>query len=216
MPLETSNKKIIEICKRLYDHGWLAACDGNVSCRLPQGTIAITPSSKHKAFIDPSELAEVDLENRIISGTPSSERLMHLAIYRKCEKAKAVVHAHPPVSIAWSIAFPTARELPSDCMSELILAVGAIPIVPYSRPGTVEMGNDLLAFLPEHRVLILARHGAVAWGEDLEEAFRGIERLEHTAKILMFAKTLGGISRLPPEEVEFLRGLRAQGDGKTL
>jgi L-fuculose-phosphate aldolase len=93
-------------------------------------------------------------------------------------------------------------------MSELILAVGRLPIVQYARPGTQAMGDNLAPHLPACRVLILARHGALAWGESLEEAYNGLERLEHSAQILAQAMLLGGLTRLPTGEVEALRGLR--------
>src|SRR5581483_2454180 len=125
-------------------------------------------------------------------------RLMHLEVYRSCPKAKAVVHAHPPTAIAWTIAHPEMKMLPSDCMSELILAVGDLPVVPYARPGTLNMGEVLRPYLPGSRVMILARHGALSWGEDLDEAYNGMERLEHTALILKSAWELGGLTALPP------------------
>ncbi|MEK7124727.1 MAG: class II aldolase/adducin family protein, partial [Patescibacteria group bacterium] len=79
-------------------------------------------------FIDPQDLCIVTLDNKILRGNPSGERLMHLAVYRNEPRAKAVVHAHPPTAIAWSIARPQLQFLPSDCMSEVILAVGAIAL----------------------------------------------------------------------------------------
>jgi len=211
----SEKREILEVCQRLHERGWLAACDGNISYRT-DSSIIMTPSGRHKGFIKESDLTEVTIENEVLKGTPSSERLMHLAIYQHCPKAKAVVHAHPPIAIAWTIAQPEMKELPAECISELILAVGAIPVVPYARPGTQDMGNVLLPFIPKHRAMILARHGAVAWGETLEEAYYGIERLEHSAKILFYAKALGGLTMLPPEEVNHLREMRARGTEKIL
>ncbi len=208
-------KAILDVCHRLHVRGWLAACDGNISVR-DGNRVLITPSARHKGFIKTSDLAEVTVDNKILRGTPSSERLMHLAIYKACPKAIAIVHAHPPISIAWSIAHPQLRELPSRCISEVILAVGAIPIVPYARPGTEDMGSVMLPYLPKYRAMILSRHGAVAWGETLEEAYMGIERLEHSAQILMHAQTMGGLTELPENEVRYLEGLRAKGDGRIL
>ena len=190
----------------------LAAADGNVSVRLDESTVLMTPSGVSKAFMKPGEMLRMGLDGTVreTDRQPSSERLMHLAIYQKCAAARAVVHAHPPVATAWSIAHPQLSELPCDAMSELILAVGRVPIVPYARPGTAQMGEALAKFLPECRVLILARHGAIAWGETLEEALFGIERLEHAATILSAAHQLGGVTALPAAEVEALRQLRRQ------
>jgi L-fuculose-phosphate aldolase len=106
--------------------------------------------------------------------------------------------------------------LPSECLSEVILAVGRIPIAAYARPGTQAMGDAISAHLPRCRVMILARHGALAWGEDLDESYNGMERLEHSADILMRAQMLGGLTSLPAAEVAYLRELRGKLGERTL
>lgn len=200
--------EIVEVCRSLNARNFLAAADGNVSVRLSDQEILITPAGLNKSRIEPGQMAVITLDNKIVSGNPSSERLMHLAVYQACPQAKAVVHAHPPTAIAWTIARPELSELPAECMSELILALGRIPVVPYARPGTEEMGKNLLPFLPACRAMILARHGALSWGESLEEAYNGMERIEHSALILKTAQELGGLTMLPAEEVAKLRELR--------
>lgn len=199
---------ICEACRRLHARNLLAAADGNVSVRFPDGRIAITPTGQAKARITAEDMAWLDLDGTVRSGNPSGERLMHLAVYRACPEARVVAHAHPPTAIAWSLARPDLEHLPDDAMPEAILAAGRIPIVPYARPGTAAMGEALLPYLPDHRLLILARHGAVCWGEDLEEAVNGLERLEHLCQTLLSAESLGGAQPLPPEEREALRALR--------
>lgn len=203
-------ESIVAACKRLYNRNCLAAADGNVSYRLSNERILITPSGAAKAFIDPDQMAVMDLEGRIVEGNPSGERLMHLAIYRRCPEAKAVVHAHPPHAIAWSLLAPRLSELPGDVLPEVTLAAGRIPIVPYARPGTAAMGENLNPFLPECRLMILERHGAVAWGESMNEAAGGIERLEHSSQILWLAKTLGTLSKIDEAEFEALAEMRAK------
>jgi L-fuculose-phosphate aldolase len=178
--------------------------------RLADDTVLLTPAGVNKARLLPGSLARVALDGRILEGRPSTERAMHLSVYRACADARVVVHAHPPTAIAWTLARPGLTELPTDALPELILAAGRVPIVPYARPGTEEMGTALRPFLPEHRLLLLARHGALAWGESMEEAVNGIERLEHSALILKAAEELGGLSPLPPLELEALRALRAR------
>lgn len=208
--------KIVSICRKLNQKNYLASADGNVSYRISDRQILITPSGVNKSEMEPSQIALMTSQNQILEGMPSSERLMHLEIFKRCPKAKAVVHAHPPIAIAWTIAQPNLRELPAECMSELILAVGRIPIIPYARPGTAEMGEALASYLPQHRVMILARHGALSWGEDLDEAYNGMERLEHSAQILKAALELGGLSSLPTEEVTILREMRKKLGERTL
>lgn len=211
-----ARETIVEIGRRLHARGWLAAADGNISLRLSSDNILITPSGVHKGYLTVNDICRITIENRILEGKPSSERLMHLAVYKSAPKAVAVVHAHPPVATAWTIAKPELTELPADCISELILAAGRIPFVPYAQPGTQQMGDHLTPFLPDCRLMILARHGALAWGESLMEAYHGIERLEHASVTLAHAQTLGGLTRLPAEEVARLREMREKSDGRTI
>lgn len=201
---------ICDACARLHARNLLAAGDGNVSVRLEDGRIAITPSGVGKARLKPADMAFLAMDGTVLSGRPSSERHMHVTIYRTCPEARSVVHAHPPTAVAWTLARPGLRELPAEALPELILAAGRIPVVPYARPGTEGLGTALLPFLPQHRLLLLASHGAVCWGEDLEEAYLGMERLEHIALILKAAVELGGISPLPASELEALKAARAQ------
>lgn len=203
-------EQMVASCRRLYERNCLASADGNISVRLSDQRILITPSGVAKAFMSPEEMAVIDLEGRVLEGEPSGERLMHLAIYRHCPRAKSVVHAHPPHAIAWSVVEPKIEELPSDVLSEVILATGRIPIVPYARPTTAAMGDHLLPFLPHQRALILERHGAVTWGESLTEATNGLERIEHSAQILWIASCMGSLRKLPKTEVEALQQMRSQ------
>lgn len=208
--------EILEVCRLLHQRNLLAAADGNVSYRLADDYILITSTGKAKAFIEAEDLAVINLEGKIIEGQPSAERLMHLAVYRACPTAKAVVHAHPPNAVAWTIAKPELKELPNECMSELILATGKVPIVPYARPTTNTMGENLKPFLPECKCMILARHGALSWGESIQEAYYGMERMEHSAEILRLAATLGTLSSLPAEEIKVLKTMREQIGNRTL
>lgn len=201
---------LLDAAKRLHGRGLLAAGDGNLSVLLDDGRIAMTPRGVPKAQVRVEELAFLSQDGTVLSGHPSSERAMHLAIYRAVPGARAVVHAHPPTAIAWTLARPDLAELPSDSLPEVILAAGRIPIVPMAIPGTEAMGTALLPFLPAHRLLILARHGGLAWGESIQEAAGGMERLEQVAEILWRAETLGGARPLAPAELAELRALRAK------
>ncbi|MFP5519364.1 MAG: class II aldolase/adducin family protein [Bdellovibrionia bacterium] len=202
------SQQILEVAKRLYARNMLAAADGNISYRISDTEILITPSGISKAFMEPEDMAVITLDNQILKGTPSSERLMHLEVYKKCPHAKCVVHAHPPTAIAWSVARPDLKELPAHSLSEVILATGSIPFVPYARPGQIDMGTVLTPYLPDYRAFILSRHGALTWGESLDEAWRGMERIEHSAQILKTAVELGGLTVLPDEELKALYEMR--------
>lgn len=201
---------IVEACRRLHERNLLAAADGNISCRLPFNRIAITPTGVNKVKLRVEDMAFMQLNGLVIKGKPSSERLMHQAVYRACPEATCVVHAHPPTAIAWSLARPNLAFLPDESLPEVILAAGRIPIVPYARPGTAAMGEALARFLPQFRLMILARHGALCWGETIEDAYNGIERLEHVCQILKSAVELGGLAPLPESELAALRDLRAR------
>jgi L-fuculose-phosphate aldolase len=207
---------IIEVSKELHRKNLLAATDGNISSRLDDGKVLITPSGHSKSRIKPEQMALVDADGSVLDGNPSSELLMHLKVYELCPQAKFVIHAHPPTAVAWSIARPELKELPAECFSEVILALGSIPFVPYARPGTKDMAVNLIPFLPDYRVMILSRHGGLSWGEDLQEALNGIERLEHSCEMLWKAQTLGGINPLPEEELKFLRNKRKEIGPRTL
>jgi L-fuculose-phosphate aldolase len=206
--MEAIKNQMIAVAKALHQKNMLAAADGNISYRVNDDEILITPSGKPKALITPDDIAIINLKNTVLRGNPSSERLMHLAVYERCPKARCVIHAHPATAIAWSIARPDWTELPAGCLSELILAAGRVPIAPYARPGSQSMGDVLKPFLPDSRIIVLARHGAITWGEDLQEALNGMERLEHTATVLMHAAQLGGLTYLPEEEITVLHAMR--------
>lgn len=201
-------EEIITIAARLHQKNMLAAADGNISYRVNKNTVLITPSGVAKAFMNPENMALLTLDNQTLHGKASSEKQMHLEVYKQCPQAKAIVHAHPPTAIAWSIARPDLAFLPAHAVSEVILSCGDIPFVPYARPGTQTMGDNLKNFLPQYRAMILSRHGALTWGESLDEAWRGMERVEHSSEILWKAHVLGGLTFLPDEEVSALKAMR--------
>lgn len=209
-PDAAAREQIIEIGRDLHARNLVAAADGNISIKVAPDHILITPSGRMKAKLLPSDLAVIDGDGRTRAGTPSSEAVLHVAVYRHCPAATCVVHAHPPTAVAWTIARPDLAQLPLDCMSEVIIGVGTIPIVPYARPGSPALAEQLAAYLPQHRVMVLARHGALAWGETAEEAYAGMERIEHAAHILHLAAALGELTPLPADELAALRAIRAR------
>lgn len=203
----------LQTCSRLgrwlHQKNYLAAADGNFSLR-ELDFFWITERGIHKGFTEMSRLARVSLDGKTLDGNPSSEMLLHLRVYEKCPSARCVIHAHPPAAIAWSISHPDLNELPCDSFSEVILALGRIPIAPYARPGGEELARSIVPYLPSHRAIILGRHGALSWGEDFEEALNGIERMEHAAMVLALTMSIGGAKPLPPEEVDWLKRRRAE------
>lgn len=209
-------QSIIETCVTLHQQKMLAAADGNVSYRVSDDEIIITPAGRSKRALTVEDFAAIDVNNQVLVGKPSSEMKMHTTVFKACQSAKVVIHAHPPTAIAWTIAKPELTELPAECFSELILATGGIPIASFARPGTQDVGDVLIPYLPDYKAIILARHGAITWGETFEEALNGMERIEHAADILMRASTIGKLTALPEEEVKALFALRRTIGNKLL
>ena len=152
---------------------------------------------------------------KVTSLSPSSEKGMHIFIYQKNKKARAVIHAHPPYAVSLSLARPDWREIP-PALSEVVLALGKIPIIPYARPGTEAMGEALSPFLEEAKAFILSGHGALTWGESLQEAYLAMERLEHTCQMIYLAEALGGCKALPEDELKALWKIRKSFRNKVL
>ena len=209
-------EEIIKTAAMLHHKNMLAACDGNISYRYDDKTILITPSGKPKFLLVEDDIAVIDIDGNAIKGNPSSEMLMHLEVYKMRADARAVIHAHPPTAVAYSIAHPAAEEIPGKSFSELILAVGKLPIVPFQMPGSLEMGTALHPFIKNYKVMVLARHGALSFGEDLIEAYNGMERLEHSCEILLKAESFGAVTELDEQTIDELHAMRKNIGDKTL
>ncbi len=195
---------IAEIGRRLDRRGFTASNDGNISVREPDGTFLITASGSRKGYLHEAEVIRIDREGRVLhgAGRPSSETAMHLAAYQARWDVCAVVHAHPPAATAFAV----AREpLDQPILPELVATLGVVPVAPYGTPGTPDLVRSLLPYIREHDAVLLANHGAVTFGPDLEEAYFRLERLEHAARILLYARSLGKTSILTPEDVVRLR-----------
>jgi len=199
---------IVAIGRRLYERGYIVASDGNLSVRLPEGDrILTTPTGVCKGFLTPEMLVVVDAEGRKLEGerSPSSELAMHLEIYRQRPDVHAVVHAHPPCGTGFAAA---GMSLDKPLISEVVLTLGCIPLAGYGTPSTQELVAAIAPYVPHYNALLLANHGAVTYGPDLETAYFRMETLEHFARITLVAKLLGRERPLPPEAVQKLFQLR--------
>jgi len=201
-------RHIADIGRRMYESGMAAATDGNISVRLDNGLILTTPTMVCKGRMTEDMMVVVDQSGRKIrtdERNPSSELPMHLAIYRLRPDVQAVVHAHPPFGTGFAVAnVPLDKPL----LSEVILTLGCIPLTAYGTPSTDEVVDSLTPFIPHHDALLLANHGAVSYGPDLELAYARMETLEHFAKITLIAKLVGRQSELPPEAIAKLLDVR--------
>ena len=208
MTFQEEREAVCRVGKLLYDRGYVAANDGNISVRVGEGRLLITPSGVSKGRMTPDMLLVTDLDGTVIEGNrhPSSEGKMHLEVYRGRPDVNAVVHAHPPVSTAFAVC---RRGLETPYLSELVAGLGQVPCTPsFAMLSTEEVPQSVRPYLVDHNALLLANHGALAWGGDLWEAFDRLETVEHTAKIVLNAQLLGGGIPLTEEEVVRLQGLR--------
>lgn len=196
---------VVRFCRMLHARGYLAANDGNVSTRLEGDRVLVTPSGVHKGFLEPDDLVVVDLEGRQLSGKgkPTGELALHLRAYAKRPTAKAVVHAHPPVAIAMSL---TKKRL-DGVLPEVTLSIGSLQVVPYKRPLTDALAVAVADALGRADAVIMERHGTVAVGADLAEAYGKTERVEHAAQVLWSAYALGGVRPVPESEQRALMEL---------
>lgn len=198
---------IVACGRRLDALGFAPATDGNASVRLGPGAVLVTPAGREKGSLEPGELLVVDLEGRVLEGAgrPTTETTMHLACYRRRPDVGGIVHAHPPVATAFAAA---GAPLDAAVMPEAVVAVGAVPLVPYATPGTGALAEALAPWLAGHDAFLLESHGVVALGSGLREALHRIERVEHLAKVTLAARLLGGARPLGGAEVAALLASR--------
>jgi len=192
--------EVIKVCRQLYNKGLIAAADGNVSVRLSGGDILITPSGVHKGFLNEADLVVVDSEGHVLKGLgrPSSELVMHMAIYRQDLGATAVVHTHPPWTLALSL---SGNQLSPHLLIEGEMFLGEVTMVPFEMPGTEALARAVVDALHKGPAQILAHHGAITRGPTLWKAFELMECLEHTSRITALAKMLGEPMPLPEGKV---------------
>lgn len=196
-------RQIIDICHRLYERRLVTATDGNVSARLPGGTILVTPSNLAKGRLTESDLVEVGTDGSPVSGErrPTSELGMHLFIYRERPDVTAVVHAHPPHATAFAAA---RKPLDWDVFPEVVVGLGRVPLARYGTPSTDEVARSIAPHVKNARAILLANHGVVTYSRTLEEAFADMEKVEHAAHMLIVAKMLGGAKALTRRELKKL------------
>lgn len=200
---------ICDVCHKIWQQGWVAGNDGNVSAKLEDGTLLCTPTGVSKIDITPDKLIHMGLDMQILSAgagfRPSSEIKMHLRCYHEREDIGAVVHAHPPTATGYAVA---GKSLDEYSMIETVITVGAIPLTPYGTPSTYEVPDAIAPYLKKHDVLLLKNHGALTVGADLMTAYYRMETLELFAKISLTAHLLGGARELSRDNIDKLLDLR--------
>lgn len=193
--------ELVAYCHRVHEQGFVAATDGNLSVRQPDGTIFITASACPKRDITTEDIIHCSAE-----GIPlrpgkkhSTESKLHFHIYKNRPEINAVIHCHPPAATAFAC---SGKTLDRPILPEIVLTLGRIPLCPYSTPSTDSLPHSLNEYLPYAVVFLLANHGAVAVGRNLSEAYNRMEKLEHYAEMMVNAESLGGPKMLSREQLD--------------
>ena len=207
-------RAIVLCCRRLWQAGLMPGRDGNVSVRFRPDRILVTPRGLLKSDLAPEDLVEVGPDGTHLTDSrlASTELDLHLRVYRRRPECGAVIHAHPPIATGFAVA---GESIPANVLPEVAVLLGSVPLVPYATPGTPALGDALEPFLQAHDAVLLANHGAIAWGPDLDRARIRMESLEHAARILLAARSLGRVITLTPEQMhdlERLRGISRHGE----
>ena len=199
-------QELVNISKWVEAKGFVAATDGNISVRLPNGNILATPTSMNKGFVTTGDLVEVTIDGIQIGGTrkPSTEIKMHLFIYQQRPDVNAVVHCHPVYATGFAAAGIAMME---NVFPEMIIGLGAVPLAQYAAPSTDELAGSLLPFVKDYNAVLLANHGVVTYGRDLWDAYFKMEKVEQIAHTLFVAESLGGAKSLNNEQVLQLKAL---------
>ena len=198
---------ILAAGKKIYQRGLVAANDGNLSVRVGENALWVTPTGVSKGSMTEDMLVKLDLDGNVLMGTrkPSSVVKMHLRIYRENPDVRAVVHAHPPAATAFACAgIPLDRPV----LQEAVVQLGTVPVAPFALPGSQGVAESVAPYCRDYRGLLLEYHGAVTWGETMQQAHYRLECMEQMAQVTLHLRTLGCDRVMPPELVADLEGLR--------
>ena len=198
---------ICDIGQRIYNRGFAAANDGNITVRVGENEVLCTPTMHCKGFLKPDDIATIDMQGNQIAGRKkrSSEALLHLEIFRQRPDVKSVVHCHPPHATAFAV----AREaIPQCVLPEVEVFLGDVPITRYETPGGQEFADTILPFVSRTNVIILANHGTVSYGESVERAYWWTEILDAYCRILMLSRQLGPLHYFSEDKERELLALK--------
>jgi L-fuculose-phosphate aldolase len=197
---------ICEVGKLCYSKSFIVGGDGNISARMSDGSLLITSAGTMKGFLAPHHIAHVDIRGELLDDgpVPSSEVGIHLVSYELRPDVKAVIHAHPPHAVAMSIA---GVDLQAPIIPEVITTIGGIPTAPFATPGTHELPDSIRDIVRCSDTVIMKNHGSVCLGSNLMDAYKKLDSIEHTARILWLAQCIAG--PLEPLDAESVRKLLA-------
>jgi len=206
MNVDKTKKALVDACHRVYARGFVAGYEGNLSARVTVTTILVTPARMCKGDVTADDLVTVQRGKRTSDGPrrPTAELEMHLMVYDERSDVGAVIHAHPPTATGFAVA---GVPIPEKALPEVIVALGAIPLVPYALPGTAELADSLKRYVKTADAFLLANHGALTVGRSIEEAYYRMEMVEQVAKSVLAARVLGGAVELSKAQLVALRKL---------
>lgn len=206
---------ICEIGRLCYSRNYIVGADGNISGRLADGTILITPAGAMKGFLAPEQIAHVDMQGRTVDNGPkaSTEVGIHLVCYAERADVRAVLHCHPPHAVAMTIA---GFDMQCPVIPEIIVTIGGIPTAPFGTPGTPELAASIQNIVRCSDTVVMQNHGSVTIGPNLLDAYKKLDMLEHTARILWIASCIGTVKPLDPVNVTKLLGTREKLGIRTL
>lgn len=204
---ERMRHELVRFGGMLHENGFVAATDGNLSVRLENGRVLITPTGFSKGMMMPEDMVVVDLKGNKVQGShnASSEAEMHLAIYQERRDVNAVVHAHPCTATAFAC---SGIALEEPICAEVVMTLGKVPLAPYATTGTPELTRNIRPFIGEHQAILLANHGVVTYGEDLLSAYLKMEAVEHFAKVTLASRQIGAPQTLNAMQLEALENAR--------
>ena len=200
-------EQMCEIGRRIYNKGFAAANDGNISLRLGEDRVLCSPTRVSKGFMKPDDLCIVDLDGKQVSGKRkrSSEILLHLTIMKARADVRSVVHCHPPHATAFAV----AREpIPKCVLPEIEVFLGEVAISPYETPGGQSFADTVLPYVKDTETILLANHGTVTYGSDLEDAYFKTEIIDAYCRILILAKQIGRVNYYTDEKAAELIKLK--------
>ncbi len=199
--------EIVQYGRMLHENGFVAATDGNLSVRLDENRLLVTPTGISKGRMRVADMVIVDMDGKRLVGQRrvSSEIGMHLMIYRLRPDVHGVVHAHPTTATGFAA---SGYDLNRPLVCEVVVGLGSIPLARYGTPGTPELTDALEPLIPNHDAILMANHGVVTFGSSLESAYMKMETVEHFARIALVTHLLGHEQPLGEKEVEKLNHLR--------
>jgi len=216
MPTERKyREEIVRFGRMLHERCFVAAMDGNLSIRLKNDRILVTPTGLSKGAMKPADMVVVDLEGNRVAGhrNVTSEIGMHLLIYRMRSDVDAIVHAHPPTATGFAAA---GIPLTEPLVCEVVMGLGCIPLARYGTPGTSELAQTLEPYVPSYDAILMSNHGVVTYADTLERAYMKMETVEHFAQIALVTHLLGRQQPLKQVEIEKLLLARTKYFGAKL